>query len=253
MKLTSENLATGMHDLQSGYATLFNKDNGRDGVVFQGRYQAILVESVNHAWALSRYLHLNPCRSGIVARPEHYEWSTYRWFLDPTHAPEWLDWKTILSEFGGTEAASRLAYRGYVEQGLNQSIENPFDKVYEDTLLGSAEFIAANKHLIENDLPTVSRRAVTLPEVLQIVATDFQTDVDDLTRRGRHAHVAREVAMWLGREMSCGSLTDLASAFGISKSTASSTIKQCETRQAASQDLRERCQQLRQQLLGIER
>ena len=62
-KLTDLNLSTGMHALESGYATQFNKQHGRSGALFQGRFHAVLVESEGHAWSLSRYIHLNPCRA----------------------------------------------------------------------------------------------------------------------------------------------------------------------------------------------
>ncbi len=253
LRLTSANLATGMHDLQSGFATLFNKRHQRDGVLFQGRYQAMLVESESHAWSLSRYLHLNPCRANLAAQPETYAWSTYRYFLDPTGAPQWLDWRTVLSEFAGTEAAARVAYRRYVLQGLGQPIENPFEKAYEGVLLGSPQFVEAHRHLIEDAESDADRfrRSATLDDVLAIVAEDFQTTVAEITRRGRHSNVAREVALWLARETVRTPLTELAAAFGISKSTASSTITQAEARQKDSDDLLRRCETLRGRVFGF--
>ena len=65
LKITDLNLSTGMHALESGYATLFNKRHCRSGALFQGRFQVVLVESAGHAWSLSRYVHLNPCRDPV--------------------------------------------------------------------------------------------------------------------------------------------------------------------------------------------
>lgn len=39
------NLSAGMHDLNSGYASLFNRRYRRVGSLFQGRFKAILVEN----------------------------------------------------------------------------------------------------------------------------------------------------------------------------------------------------------------
>ena len=253
LRLTSANLSTGMHDLQSGYATLFNQRHDRDGVLFEGRFKALLVESERHAWSLSRYLHLNPCRSRLSARPEGYEWSTYRYFLDPSNAPAWLDWRTVLCEFAGTEAAARIAYRRYVLQGLDQPIDNPFDQVYQQTLLGSPQFIANHRHLLdEAEADAVRfRRSANLDQVLLLVADDFQTTQTEITRRGRHGNVAREVALWLVRDTVRTPLKELGTAFGISPGTASLTISQCETRQSQSADLRERCARLRERVLEL--
>jgi hypothetical protein len=71
------NLSAGMHDLNSGYASLSNRRYRRSGSPFQGRFKAILVENQSHAWELSRYLHLNPVRAKMVPLPEQYRWSSY--------------------------------------------------------------------------------------------------------------------------------------------------------------------------------
>ena len=63
LKLHEPNLSSGLHDLQSGYATLFKTNHERTGPVFQGRFHAVLVKSEDHAWSQSRYIHLNPCRA----------------------------------------------------------------------------------------------------------------------------------------------------------------------------------------------
>src|SRR5262245_6500785 len=51
-------------------------EEGRPSV--QGRYQAILVEADAYAVEPSRYMHLNPVRAGMVAKPEQDPWSSSR-------------------------------------------------------------------------------------------------------------------------------------------------------------------------------
>ena len=60
------NLATGMHWLQGTFATRFNRLRGERGHLFQGRYQAILVEPGPALARVADYIHLNPVRAGIV-------------------------------------------------------------------------------------------------------------------------------------------------------------------------------------------
>ena len=85
------NLSAGMHDLNSGYATWFNRRHRRVGSLFQGRFKAILVEDESYCWALSRYIHVNPVRAKMVERPEDYPWSSYQHYLRSRKAPGWLD------------------------------------------------------------------------------------------------------------------------------------------------------------------
>jgi len=52
-----------MHDLNSGYARLFNRTHRHVGALFQGRFKGILVKDESQGWELSRYVHLNPVRA----------------------------------------------------------------------------------------------------------------------------------------------------------------------------------------------
>jgi len=94
LRTPEPNLSVGMHDLNSGYASLFNRRYRRVGSLFQGRFKAVLVENETHAWELSRYVHLNPVRGHMVDLPEDYPWSSYnvyRFAREAVAAPPWLD------------------------------------------------------------------------------------------------------------------------------------------------------------------
>lgn len=85
------NLVEGMHWLQSTFATRFNRLRAERGHLFQGRYQALLIED---AFSLARvvdYIHLNPVRAGIVAAEQvgAFRWSSLSHFLKTTR-PAWL-------------------------------------------------------------------------------------------------------------------------------------------------------------------
>ena len=71
------NLVKVMHGLNSSYTGYFNRRYARTGHVFQGRYKAIVVDKDAYLLELSRYVHLNPVRGGVVNRPEKYAWSSY--------------------------------------------------------------------------------------------------------------------------------------------------------------------------------
>ena len=81
LETNKPNLHQIMHYLNGSYTTYFNRINGRSGHLFQGRYKAIVMDVDNYLLGLSRYLHLNPVRAGMVKRPEEYEYSSYRSFI----------------------------------------------------------------------------------------------------------------------------------------------------------------------------
>lgn len=60
------------------YTKAINKQQGRVGPLFQGPFQAKLVDRDEYLVHLSRYIHLNPVAGGLVAQPEAWVFSSYR-------------------------------------------------------------------------------------------------------------------------------------------------------------------------------
>jgi putative transposase len=65
-------LSYGMRQLNGVYTQRFNRQHGRVGHVFQGRFKAILVERDSYLLELSRYIVLNPVRARMVTHPKRY-------------------------------------------------------------------------------------------------------------------------------------------------------------------------------------
>ena len=76
LRTPQPNLTEGMHWLQTTFATRFNRLHGERGHLFQGRYQALLVEDDAALGRLVNYIHLNPVRAKILS-PEQV--ATFRW------------------------------------------------------------------------------------------------------------------------------------------------------------------------------
>jgi putative transposase len=66
-----------MQPFTVSYTKAINKQNNRVGPLFQGPYHAKLVEKDTHLLQLSRYIHLNPLRSGLVDKAEEWVYSSY--------------------------------------------------------------------------------------------------------------------------------------------------------------------------------
>ena len=247
LRTPEANLSVGMHDVESGYATLFNGRHERSGPLFQGRFHAVAVENESHCWELSRYVHLNPYRARLANDPMQYRWSTYRHYLNPRSAPQWLDWHTVLAEFGGTEAASRLAYKRFVESGLKTQCKNPMENLVDGWILGSAQFVDCCRARIK--VPQEQLRP-TLDAILDAVGLRFETDRQSLTRRGRHGNRAREAAMLLARELTLERLGDLGQVFGgISPSGVSELVRRAEFRGEREPEFAQLLQELKRQLV----
>ena len=77
------NLVEGMHWLQSTFATRFNRFRAERGHLFQGRYQALVIEPGAAAGRVANYIHLNAARAGIVPVEQlaEFRWSSLRRFM----------------------------------------------------------------------------------------------------------------------------------------------------------------------------
>lgn len=70
-------LATIIQRLLTGYAMTFNRRYARTGHLFQARYKAIMCLNERYLAILIHYIHMNPVRAGITARPHDWPWSSF--------------------------------------------------------------------------------------------------------------------------------------------------------------------------------
>ncbi|HUV50154.1 MAG TPA: transposase [Anaerolineae bacterium] len=71
-------LSTVMRRLMTGYAVTFNIRHKRSGHLFQNRYKSVICEEDAYLLELTRYIHLNPLRAGLVEdlnALDKYPWS----------------------------------------------------------------------------------------------------------------------------------------------------------------------------------
>jgi putative transposase len=113
METPAGNLSQIMQHINGAYTTYFNVKRQRSGHLFQGRYKAILVDMDEYAKELSRYIHLNPVRAGIVDKPEAYNWSSYQYFIGLEKVPEWFVMDFILGYFGNKVSEAQNNYHKF--------------------------------------------------------------------------------------------------------------------------------------------
>ena len=69
-----------MMRLTLAYSSYFNKKYRGVGHVWQGRYKSSLIDKEDYFIQCGVYIELNPVRAGLVARPEDWRWSSYRFY-----------------------------------------------------------------------------------------------------------------------------------------------------------------------------
>jgi REP element-mobilizing transposase RayT len=116
----NESLALGMKKILSGYVGNYNRRHKRWGHLFQNRYKSIVCEDDPYFLELTRYIHLNPLRAGIVISMKTL--NTYRWsgqaVIMGRIKRDWQDTEAVLEYFGKRRGKAIENYAQYVEEGI---------------------------------------------------------------------------------------------------------------------------------------
>jgi putative transposase len=119
-----------------------NRLEGRTGSLWDGRYKASPIQTERYLLACSRYVELNPVRARVVATPEDYPWSSYRYKLRATGFG-WLDEDPCFRTLGKNHAERARCYRAYVRSVVSVEEERLIRQaVSRNQLTGDEPFIA---------------------------------------------------------------------------------------------------------------
>ena len=166
IKTPDANLVDGMRWLQSTFANRFNRSRGVHGHVFQGRYKAIVLDD-DAIGPVAHYIHLNPCRAGIVPvdQLESYRDSSFHQLWYTKQRWKFCDYECCLDSAGGLKDTphGRRLYRDYLAWLMTDDAEQKrygFEKMCKGWAKGSKAFKRAVlddcddiklKQLVESD------------------------------------------------------------------------------------------------------
>ncbi len=218
----SRPLAAAMRSLLTGYAGAFNRRHRRVGHLFQNRYRSILVEAESYLGELTRYIHLNPLRAGLVedlTGLERFPWCGHSALLGRIPRP-WQAVGEVLRQFGPTERVARRRYREFVAAGVQQGrrpdlqggglvrSQGGWERVVtlrrgreawtaDERILGSSDFVEAmHREAAARTLPPPRARALAALRTLILRgAATWGLAPAELVAGGRRRPVARARAL----------------------------------------------------------
>lgn len=249
METPEGNLSHIMRHINGAYTNYFNAKRKRAGHLFQGRYKAILLEKDAYALELSRYIHLNPVRAGMVQTPEEYRWSSYQYYVGTVVKPHWLKITDQLGYFHGEERAKQKSYKTFVEEAIGEDTENPLDASCGTSILGSHEFIAriAEEHLRDKgedpdipDLRKVARRW-SLEEIIDAVNSIVQEDNP----------LARKFSIYMCHQFSGVQLKEIGQLFGVGAAGISQESRRFVNLMKSNSELKKVVDQLREKIRSV--
>jgi putative transposase len=215
------NLSRTMKWINVSYAAYFNRKRNRKGHLFQGRFKSILVQADEYLKHLSRYIHLNPLRAGMVNDISAYEWSSYPALSGRINAPKWLETSWLLGLFGSNRKKASQRYRDFVEKAAAEVIENPANDLVGGFILGDEGFVDWVKQTflsaypIVKEVPQIKKlNRCSIKSVVTAVCDEYGCDAEQILSKGKKKNVARDIAIYLARDLTDESGLTLGKYFG---------------------------------------
>ncbi|MBK9064834.1 MAG: transposase [Acidobacteria bacterium] len=220
-------LSRGMRQLNGIYTQAFNRRHRRAGHLLQGRFKAILVEKEAHLLELCRYVVLNPVRAGLVRSARDWKWSSYRATSAEEPAPEWLETRWTLRNFGRETSQAVRRYRKFVAEGVGAA-ESPWQAVRAQVYLGGDEFLEEVRQRLKARpmAKGIPRRQVEPLEVDPLVAATAVAKVlgsglEEMKRRPRVLIRERRLTAWALKSFGMVPLDGIGKALGVGVAQAS--------------------------------
>lgn len=166
-----------------------------------------------HLTSVSRYIHLNPVDAGLVWRPEHWPYSSFRAYLGDFTAPRFFVTEAVLGRFGTIGARHR--HRAYVYAGMDPGTRDADGRPRWSALFGPgslAEDLAWRIEPVLSPRPrrlaavspgaSIYRLAVAVADALDVPLESLRSvrlgGRDARLARGALVHVARAELCRLG-------------------------------------------------------
>ncbi len=243
-------LSRGMRALNARYAQWFNWRHARRGHLLEGRFRSVLVQKQSHLLELLRYVVLNPVRAGVAESAGGWEWSSYRATAGRAGAPEWLAVDWTLSRFGRRRAAARAEFRRFVAaaKGSAWDIEAQERSGY----FGDKDFRKDLQEMIDrkqmsDEIPLRyrrTRRLVTIDQVQELVAREWDVPVEALARR--RGGDEKKAAIYLAKKATGLGGREIGALFGVKSAQVSHVVRGIEDR--PDSPMARRTQRLRRRL-----
>jgi len=244
-----------LHYVNGSYANYTNKKRNRSGHLWQGRYKGILVERDAYLLELSRYLHLNPVRAGMVDRPQDYHQSSYRSYLG-TRKEAMVTTDLILGMVSDDDKTGRRAYREYVEKAIDEENRNPLQDVYGGVILGGKVFIRHALGTLKEavlDKKEIARRRelrkLEMEDVIDTVCSYFKVPIDRIPEGGRDL---RDMAIYLLKRHTSAMNREIGKLFeGLTYSGVSKVNQRFTMRMARDRSLRKTVERIMSSMSNV--
>jgi REP element-mobilizing transposase RayT len=193
------NLSRLMRHINGVFTQAYNRCHTQVGHLFQGRFQALLVDKDAYFLEVCRYVDLNPVRAGMVARPGDWPWSSYRAHVGQAPTPDWLDGTALHRQLSAESGHGPRGYARFVAAGKGVRL---WDVALSGQIyVGDALFVRRMQTragaLHDREIPKAQRRPAARPLSWYLTQHDRNTAIAMAYLDGGHTQTAIAVATGL--------------------------------------------------------
>ena len=226
----------------------------------------MLVDEDEYLLPLSRYTHLNPIRtsrfkdSDFQTKTEYlknYPWSTFAGYCYLRKRNKNIDYGWFLNTyFGGDTAKGRRQCRQYVYNAIEGEIENPFEEVVHQSILGAQDFVDWVKQKLpregQREIPALTKlqQHLTVERIIGEVAKAGNAQAEDLLNRKTKLKDLRQMAMELSYRYSNCKQKEIGAIFGVDYSTVSQSRARLKAKLESNRKLKKHFHRLLDQIFS---
>lgn len=178
IKEEKESLSTIMKMINCSYATYYNSKYKGVGHVFQDRYRSEAVNNDKYLLGLSRYIHNNPVKAGMVSNCKDYPWSSYQQYFHYKKDNELLQVSFVLGLFSENPSNAIKRFVEFTQEENNDIYLEDYCEEEEKIKIKEyiKEFTTANKinidelknNMLYNNLRNLMIRDIKATSMLSV-------------------------------------------------------------------------------------
>ncbi len=195
-------------------------------------YKAVLVESDSHLLEVMRYIHRNPLQADIVNSLGDFQWSSHQGYLSRAKKWEWLHQENLLAMLASAKGKQRSAYMDFVSKGESEEIRKFYSLKNLPSILGGNRFKEFVRDRFsdlssQSEIPEAKILVADADKVIGAVMQYYRVSLQELliSRRGNE-NLARDMAVYLVRNLCRMTLPEVGQKFGITNYSSVSSIVQ---------------------------
>ena len=227
----------------------------------------MLVEADEYLLPLSRYIHLNPVRTrqfrnaDFRAKAEYlkkYAWSSFAGYSYLRKRNPSFNYSRLLKTyFSRDNSQGRRQYREYVLKGIDGEIENPFEYVLHQSILGTQGFVDRVKERIPSkesrEVPAIRglQRDLSADQVLNVVSKFCGVEPVEILDRKTRAKGVRQMTMELCYRYCSLGQKKIGQIFNVDYSTVSVNRTRLKSRLKSDRRLKKQFDQIQKEIINL--